>query len=723
MPSRLLISAVAVLLGLARFPAAAPSQQADSLKPPMVSVRPFPSLGGWEAEERRLAEVIGARPAESSLLRSASSTLRAGERSSWAPRFQLLLPVAEVRWNSDIPFSMNDGALRPERGMNASVVMGVRASLGPLTLVVAPEYLSEANQDFAPLDSLRSGDFLVETRRDTLSTPWYSFEYGADIPLRFGYDRRRGWRPGQSSLSLALGPISAGVSTENHWWGPGVRNALLLSNHAPGLPHAFLRTARPLRTPIGSFESQWLVGELRESEYFDTTAVNDRRAISAFALTYSPAGEPNLQLGLGRSVYTALPQRGEVRDHAADVFTQWAMVGDVDSKSPETHQQILSLFGRWVFPQDGLEVYGEWARQRLPTSVDDFLKYPGFSHGYTVGLQGARRGFLGGLHTLAAELSYLEQTRHGRSPGSFYTSPHVIQGYTHEGQVLGAAIGPGASSQWLQSDFQLHPMSVGVFGARIRWDNDAYFTKRSGPRNYFGHDVSMIAGLRAGFTSRLARIDAEVFAEQRYNYHYQNFAYNWETADSAVDVRNHSIRLRVTPLVLTRRPVDRMQPLPVPPPVPPPGPAPLPEAPPETVPAPRLDTARNEQTPAVPRESLPLPTATRRPTEHRVQAGETFFGIARHYRTTVTALQRANPGVRPDRIHAGQLLRLPADSGRTSGPRSHRVRPGATLTGLSRQYGVSIERIRAANRLTGDRILAGQLLVIPATDEGAKVEP
>jgi UDP-N-acetylglucosamine 2-epimerase len=30
-----------------------------------------------------------------------------------------------------------------------------------------------------------------------------------------------------------------------------------------------------------------------------------------------------------------------------------------------------------------------------------------------------------------------------------YTSPRVIHGYTNRGEVIGASIGPGASSQWL----------------------------------------------------------------------------------------------------------------------------------------------------------------------------------------------------------------------------------------------------------------------------------
>ena len=45
--------------------------------------------------------------------------------------------------------------------------------------------------------------------------------------------------------------------------------------------------------------------------------------------------------------------------------------------------------------------------------------------------------------------------------------------------------------------------------------------------------------------------------------------------------------------------------------------------------------------------------------------------------------------------------------------RTHRVARGETLAGLARAYGVSIEDLRRANGIRGDRILVGQVLRIP----------
>ena len=514
-------------------------------------MRDLPVIGGPEADERRLRQLLGGETAESFVLQSLSSALGQPARGG-DPGVELFLPRLDVAWNSDIPFSLNDGALRAERGWNSRVAFGLRASAGPLSVVLAPEYLYEQNGDFEPLSDRSEDAGSIPGGRDSLAAPWYSFDRGADLPLRFGYEQRRALAWGQSTASLDLGPISVGASTENRWWGPGIRNALVMSNHAGGIPHAFVRTPRPIVSRVGTIDLIWMGGALRESEFFDSTTANDRRSLSAFALTFRPRRVPDLSLGIARSVYAALPENAGVLGHFPDVFTRWEMRGEVDAEAMETREQLLSLFGRWVFPADGVEVYGEWARTRLPSSVRDFFEFPGFTQAYTIGFQGARSGLLGGTIRVQGELSELEQRARGRRAGSYYTSPHIAQGYTNRGQTIGAAIGPGSSSQWAAADYLAATWRAGVFATRIRWDNDAYYAKPSGPRDYFGHDVSMITGVRGGVTLGLGRIDAELGSEKRYNYHYQNWASDWFNATDAVDVNNWTFRLTVSPAGLAR---------------------------------------------------------------------------------------------------------------------------------------------------------------------------
>lgn len=139
--------------------------------------------------------------------------------------------------------------------------------------------------------------------------------------------------------------------------------------------------------------------------------------------------------------------------------------------------------------------------------------------------------------------------------------------------------------------------------------------------------------------------------------------------------------------------------------------------------------------PAAPTAGTGAPTSgnAARPTaprEHTVAVGETFYGIARRYGVTPSALAAVNSGIDSERLRAGQVLRLPAYATRPTGEaeaeaaqqppaprpgqtRTHRVVAGETLWGIARRYGVTPDRIRAANRMDDETVRIGQTLVIP----------
>jgi LysM repeat protein len=144
----------------------------------------------------------------------------------------------------------------------------------------------------------------------------------------------------------------------------------------------------------------------------------------------------------------------------------------------------------------------------------------------------------------------------------------------------------------------------------------------------------------------------------------------------------------------------------------------------------------------------PAPVASAART-HTVAAGENLTWIARRYAVSVSAIVAANAIGNPNRIFAGQRLRIPgtqapaapapavapaaappsqttqAPKAPTSAPaRSHTVQPGENLTWIGRRYGVSVASIVAANRIAdASRIYAGARLVIPGTAPAAATSP
>lgn len=503
------------------------------------TLRPAWSIGGAEEEALRAAQLRGEAPAAGFLLRSPSSLLPAAEGTG--ARYWVVAPEALLGWNSAVPYGLNDGALWSGRGANLLLRAGAGVEAGPVRLIVAPEVTYAANAEF---DGVIPDEWLEEDPHQYLP-PWLRGEHSIDLPYRMGDGSLARVHPGQSSLTVTAGPVAAGAATENEWWGPGVRNALLLSNQAAGFGHLFLRTARPLRTPVGSVEARWIAGALRDSEWYARERGVKRgwRSLSGAAIVLSPWR--TLALGLARTVQTPADGAGDALGGGARVFTRWKEEGD--PADPNRFEQITALWARVIVPQEGAEFYVEWARTRLPINTRALMETPEHTQGYTVGLQW-QRPLRGGELRLQAEHTYLEEspTYAWLTTGSWYASNAVPQGYTHEGQVLGASVGPGASGQWFAADWLRGRGRGGVFLGRIRWAEDAYYDKPGGPEYVYGHDVSVFGGLRGVFALGPVRLDAEYTLQRRYNYLFQSEAVSYQNRDDTQNVLNHTLRLGFT---------------------------------------------------------------------------------------------------------------------------------------------------------------------------------
>jgi membrane-bound lytic murein transglycosylase D len=105
---------------------------------------------------------------------------------------------------------------------------------------------------------------------------------------------------------------------------------------------------------------------------------------------------------------------------------------------------------------------------------------------------------------------------------------------------------------------------------------------------------------------------------------------------------------------------------------------------------------------------------------HTVRRGETVSGIAARYRTSSARIASLNNLSKRNLIRAGQVLKLPGNAGaptnsktvaRSSGNQTYVVRRGDNLAVIARRTGVTQRQLMAINSIDNpDRIYAGQRL-------------
>ena len=533
--------ALLLVAGLLWPAAELPAQDASR-----VRTLPMPVLGGEGYDRRRLSQLLG-DSANETPDRVSLSTLLAHTPAWNANRLTILGPVLRFVNNSALPFSLNEGTLWAGQGANVFATVGVAAKLGPVHIIIAPEFARSANGLFQVIP-YPQGD---AANRSIWANPFHPPPSSVDLPLRFGDRPLEGFFPGQSSITVDLSAISVGASTENEWWGPSLRNALVISNNAPGFPHAFVRTRDGIRTRAGTFRGQWLLGTLAESDFFDRTPGNDRRSISGLMVSWTSRADSGLTLGLSRAVIstTALGRIpfGAALDVLRDVGRPNAVATDAATGH---HDQVLSLFGRWLVPRAGVAVYGEWARFEQPSSLRDLFEFPGHSQGYTVGLEWARRIRPGALR-IQAEATYLEPdpSLRLRPVGISYTSAAVPQGFTNRGMTLGAAIGPGSSSQYFAADLFGLKYRAGLFAGRIRWDNAVLWSPIV--PEVKKEDVSIFGGVCASVTYAGVRAEMRLTRALRIDYLFQDKIENPAMGTHAgVDIRNTTLALTLSSAII-----------------------------------------------------------------------------------------------------------------------------------------------------------------------------
>jgi hypothetical protein len=372
------------------------------------------------------------------------------------PSFKLLPFVLTQQFNSHHPFGWNDGAMIQAKGYQVFARPGVNLKYGIFETQIAPEFVFATN-----------GNYPTNAQYGNPNNQSFSKLF-----------------LGQSFAKANLGPISIGASSENLWWGPGINSSLLMSNNAPGFLHAFIRTNKPIKTPIGNIEFNLIGAKLEsnntmgyENNHLQSRSIDDNwRYLNSYAISWQPKWVKGLFLGMTRSLQQYGDQAFKVNGGLLSKYIPvlGLAVQKANNLGDDTlkRDQLASFFLRWAFPKSQMEFYIEYGYNDYGLNIRDYLLGPSHSTAYTVGVRKLIKQINSKYIQLEAELTQMSQSPDYlvRDAGNWYEHSQLVQGYTHYNQILGSGAGFGANVQTVSATMINGQIRNGFLIQRIEHD-------------------------------------------------------------------------------------------------------------------------------------------------------------------------------------------------------------------------------------------------------------
>jgi hypothetical protein len=405
------------------------------------------------------------------------------------PIFNLLQAGVTLHYNNNLTQSDNDGSMIPATGMQQRITIGATIHFENLLIQLQPEFVNAANTS--------PTSFTGDPSNGNYWSRYYLYTINKiDNLTRFGTSTYSKFFPGQSRISFQLKHISVGISTENLWWGPGIRNSLVLTNNAPGFLHATINTYKPIPTKWGNIEFQAIFGQLNKTPFeaednpimktiWAGGIANKQdigRNIFGYIFSYNPIWTPNLFISFSGMSYF-YNQSAEMQ--SSDLL--------LDFENKKQTARLGALYFRYKMPKENAELYVEYGRSNRWAAPWNIFGDT-IPTGYTAGFRKLISvGKLNKAHiSIGGEITQLQlpDARIVFNPAnplsipktySWYTNPYISQGYTNNGQVMGASIGPGSNSQTLYLSWIKGAKRIGVQIERVANNNDfAVYSNFSG---------------------------------------------------------------------------------------------------------------------------------------------------------------------------------------------------------------------------------------------------
>ncbi len=396
-------------------------------------------------------------------------------------------------FNTAAPYGQNDGALWQGKGYNTSLTGGIRFEAYGFEATIKPQLSFSQNMSF---------DIMPSNYDSEYGYFWgYSKNVGVDAPQRFGDKPFFTFDWGDTEIRWSWHTFTVGFGTQSIWLGPAYLNPILHSNNAASYPKFDIGLRKtPVTIPglgwyIGDIEGRIWTGYLSESDYFDNDDSNNHNMIHGMSLAYSPSFLPGLTLSANRVCL--------VKWDWANLKYIWPMAENTHvGEQGAGEDQKMSLAADWVFPQVGLEIYGE-------LGIDDFAstrwrRYPFNTSIYTIGLKKNISIIENKLYgQILFEHNWFEPPLTRIAENNLYAFNfhyQITQGYTNRGQYIGSALANGGNSQYIKFLLFFPKGYGGIFFHRENPDN-TYLLAKYDEHNlrHLNMEANISIGIEGGF--------------------------------------------------------------------------------------------------------------------------------------------------------------------------------------------------------------------------------
>lgn len=407
-------------------------------------------------------------------------------------------------YNTKAPYGQNDGALWQGKGYNTSLTAGARLEAFGFEATFKPQVSWSQNREFdyiMPNYPAKDKDGNSTIYNDKASKYGYYGVQSIDVPQRFGNSSFFTYDWGDTEIRYSWKNFTAGFGTQTIWLGPAQLNPIIHSNNASSYPKFDIGLRKTsVYMPhfgwyLGDFEGRGWWGKLSESDYFDNDDSNDSNLISGLAIAWKLPFS-NLTVGLNRTMLS------KWNDKCVYSLTNIYIPFDNNGGNDDSDQRF-SFTADWLFEAVGLEIYLEWGRNDYSPSLNYIIRYPFHTQGWTAGIRKIFSLSNNNFIELLFECTNLESSRDYSLlwPTTFYAHHIITQGYTNNGQWLGAGIGTGGNSQYLGLKFRTQKSTYTTFIQRRNHDLDYtwYLDDNSDNRTETSIRASLDYGIAALF--------------------------------------------------------------------------------------------------------------------------------------------------------------------------------------------------------------------------------